>query len=365
MRVSFVLPGWPREPVGGYKVAYQYANHLARAGHSVTVLHAKTFSGQPVPVSSGGQLKYLLSVGAVAQDLRAVVTDAPPRWYPLDERVRVVNRLRGQESDLSDSDVVVATGVTTADFVAGVCASTGAAGAYFIQHFEDWTFPAEVVEATWRLPLRKIVIAPWLADIADRLGVDSALVPNAIDAEEFSRGPAVADRPVAVAAMVSPVAFKRADLLAKMFVDVHEAIPSVECLAFGVAPRPASLPEHVRYLQQPSRDRLSAIYRDARVYVCASDAEGWHLPPAEATLSGAAVVSTDISGVRVYASDFARFVPPGDGEALSEAVIATLRDEQTNSAMAERGYAALSSYTLDDAGRAFEEQLVAAVEDRS
>ena len=38
-RVTFVLPGHGKNPIGGYKVAYEYANHLQARGHEVTVIH--------------------------------------------------------------------------------------------------------------------------------------------------------------------------------------------------------------------------------------------------------------------------------------------------------------------------------------
>ena len=40
MKISFLLPFSGHKPVGGFKVAYEYANGLARRGHEVTVFHA-------------------------------------------------------------------------------------------------------------------------------------------------------------------------------------------------------------------------------------------------------------------------------------------------------------------------------------
>ena len=40
MRITFVLPKYKRQPIGGYRVIYEYANRLTARGHQLTVLHA-------------------------------------------------------------------------------------------------------------------------------------------------------------------------------------------------------------------------------------------------------------------------------------------------------------------------------------
>jgi glycogen synthase len=49
MRITFVLPSAARVPAGGYKVIYEYANHLSDRGHSVTVIHpAQEYMDEPL-----------------------------------------------------------------------------------------------------------------------------------------------------------------------------------------------------------------------------------------------------------------------------------------------------------------------------
>ena len=76
-------------------------------------------------------------------------------------------------------DVLVATGWRTAAPVASPAAQA-ARKYYLIQHHEIWDGPADEVNATWRLPLHKIVIARWLQDVARDLGVsdDVSYVPQ-------------------------------------------------------------------------------------------------------------------------------------------------------------------------------------------
>ena len=39
MRICFVLPGVARQPVGGYKMAFEYANRLVKENHEVLILY--------------------------------------------------------------------------------------------------------------------------------------------------------------------------------------------------------------------------------------------------------------------------------------------------------------------------------------
>ena len=49
MRISFLLPGHPAIPIGGFRVVYQYANYFAEQNHHVTVIHAGRLRQHPVP----------------------------------------------------------------------------------------------------------------------------------------------------------------------------------------------------------------------------------------------------------------------------------------------------------------------------
>ena len=39
MNIAFVLPAIADYPIGGYKIAYEYANRLQKKGHQVMVYH--------------------------------------------------------------------------------------------------------------------------------------------------------------------------------------------------------------------------------------------------------------------------------------------------------------------------------------
>ena len=106
---------------------------------------------------------------------------------------RVINPFRPvTDSDLPDADVVVATWWETAEWVARLSPSKGAKAQLIQQMESNFPYqPVDRVEATWRLPLQKIVVSQWLADLArDRFGdPTSVIVPNGIDLNLFCAPP--------------------------------------------------------------------------------------------------------------------------------------------------------------------------------
>ena len=348
--VRILLPGYASRPVGGYKVVYEYANHLAtlpgvkvEIHESFAFLQAHDFRGRSLPILS---LAVKRVKSALARRLR-------PRWFTLDSRIEEHAWVGLPRFAEQPGDVVVATAAGTVPFAAGKANGAGVRGIYFIQHYESWSMPEEFVIETWQSGLKNVVIAPWLADIARDLGVGAELVPNGVDAKSFAKGPLLTERTPSVLALVSSVSFKRADLLARAFSEVHEARPEVVISAFGTDERPSLLPPFVQYYMRPSPEKLRELYAGATVYMTASDAEGWHLPPAEALLSGAALVSTDIGGVRAYADGVASFVPVGDAHALAEAALDILDAPESAQLRTDRGREGLIAWGPLEAATAF------------
>ncbi|NYJ02843.1 glycosyltransferase involved in cell wall biosynthesis [Nocardioides thalensis] len=345
LSIGVVLPGLSRAPAGGYKVVYDYCNDLAGFGHRVTIYHA--------PLLAGARNRARPHRERLSDFVRHLgVRRQRPRWHALSGLVMVKNSPRLDVRRIGYHDVLVATAAETAPLVLEAAAASGAAGAYFIQHDEQWV-GAEQRGASWRLPLQHIVIAPWLRQISEAHGHRPILVPNAIDTTHFSDE--AGERDIAVLAMISDKPFKRPDLVIQAMNRL--AADGETCVTFGTIDRPAALDPRVVHHREPSRDLLRRLYASAQVYLCASDAEGWHLPPAEAMASGCSVVSTAIPGVLAYADDVGLFAPVGDGPGLIRHTRALLGDPAQRQDRGARGAALMRSYTPDDAARAFEAAL--------
>jgi glycosyltransferase involved in cell wall biosynthesis len=271
-------------------------------------------------------------------------------------------------SDLPDADVVIATWWETAEWVATFPRSKGAK-AYFLQHFETHVgMPVDRVEATWRSPMHKIVIADWLADLArHRFGDrDVSLVPNAVDTRQFFAPPRDKQPVPTVGVMYSLVPFKGCDISLKAYDLVRQRLPNLQLVTFGNR-RPESalpLPAGAQYVYQPPQETIRDLYAACDAWLFASRSEGFGLPILEAMACRTPVIGTPAGaapeligqggGALVHMED-----PAGMADAIERVV--TLPNDQWR-AMSDRAYETATKYSWDDATDRFEAALKRAVE---
>ena len=141
MKITFLAPHI--RIAGGVRAILTYADRLAGRGHDVTV----------VVLAKRPWLAWWRNVSGLGPDwipgFRACI-----RWVAGWDPAR-----------LPKADALIATAWQSADAVARAPADAGAKF-YFIQHYESLYHgdPARV-DATYALPLKKIVISTWLKDI--------------------------------------------------------------------------------------------------------------------------------------------------------------------------------------------------------
>lgn len=358
MRITFVLPCFGTKPIGGIRVVYQYADGLVARGHAVSVVHGAFLE----PRQYLGPLLRSREPRILARGVLDIAARRPAGvpWQSVDPRVRMVYAPTLASTHVPDADVVVATSWRTAESVARYPEAKGRKH-YLIQHYETWDGPVSRVDATWRSPLHKIVIAEWLYERGLSLGVGAAnlsRLPNpGIDPETFRMTRPVEGRAARVAMLWSPAPVKGgADGVAALEA-ARRAVPDLQAVLFGVTPRPSSLPSWIEYVHNPSRDRLvEDVYNRSSIYVCPSWSEGWHLPPAEAMACGCAVVSTDIDGVRDYAHPgrTALLAPVRDVARLAAHVVRLVTNEEERLALARAGNELISGCTTERSLDAFE-----------
>ncbi|MFJ4037652.1 glycosyltransferase family 4 protein [Microbacterium sp. NPDC090007] len=346
-RVHIVLLGVSATPIGGYKVAYEYANALARLGTPVTVWHSHALVG-----FHGSKFSWSRALRpAVGWWLRGAGVfwrkHGVP-WFRFEPRVEVRATAWLPPVRSRQGDAILATAVETTPFVGRLGHKSGARTAALIQHFETWAEERSHILHGWSQVDERIVIAPWLQDLCDEAGMSSVYLPNALEVPAFPPGPLLEERPLRVLSLLSPHTYKRPDVVMAALTALIDDRRDVEAVAFGQTARPDQLDGRIRYIQDPPHDTLTELYRSSRVYMCGSDAEGWHLPPAEASLSGAAVVSTDIGGVRASMSDDALYAPPGDPQALAEQVMEALDNPAAAQARVDRARKRLASTSYED-----------------
>ncbi|MFH1221214.1 MAG: glycosyltransferase family 4 protein [Candidatus Eisenbacteria bacterium] len=348
MRIAFVLPGYPWRPVGGFRVVYEYANGLVARGHDVSVVHPRRLAND-IPTTTP---RRLLRLRLQAGRLRNLIMRPVVRWAPIDERVRMLYVPEPLPRYVPDGDAVFATAWQTAEYVGAYPEGKGDR-CYLVQSYEVWSGPRERVDATWRAPLKKVVIARWLYEKGLELGVaaDQMMhVPNGINHARYRIVLPIEERRPQVAMLYSPLGCKASEDGIRALELARRRVPQIQARLFGTGPRPKDLPRWIDYFRDPAQTRLiENIYNGSSIYLCSSLAEGWALPPAEAMACGCALVSTDIGGVRDYAQHevTALLSPPGNPEKLAAALIRSLTDERLRTGIARSGNECIKGFTWE------------------
>jgi glycosyltransferase involved in cell wall biosynthesis len=344
MKVTFVLPIYARVPVGGHKVVYEYANRLTSRGHEVAVVHARSCTPK---ITLPARLE------ASAWNLRNRLLDHPlVPWFSVDSRVRRLFTPGLQSHRLPDADVLIATSWHTARWVAEAPASKGGK-LYLIQHHETWCGEAEEVNATWTLPLHKIVVSKWLHEIAVSFGQGdrTTFIPCGLDFDRFRITRPMEGRPARVGMMYHPSDWKGSpDGVAALEV-VRSQRPDVTAVLFGITDRPEELPSWMEYVRRPGPDQHRELYNSCGTFLQPSWSEGWGLPATEAMTCGCALVTTDNGGSGTYAfhDETALVAPARDPFQLAEHMLRLVREPELRLRIARSGNRYVQQFTWDSA----------------
>jgi glycosyltransferase involved in cell wall biosynthesis len=342
LQITFVLPQLRSRPIGGFRVIYEYASHLSSRGHRVSLVH-------PTRLPHASRVRQLVRRSEWKQRLERSRGSAAVPWFefPRATDIRVVESLTPDA--LPDADAVFATSWRTAQCVNAAAPSKGSK-LYFIQHHETWDGPRDAVDATWRLPMHKVVISKWLAEIAATMGESecTTYIPNGIDFEQFTLlTPNARREPYRVGMLTNSKEWKGTPDGIAALVQAREAIPNLRVTLFGTGGRPAQAPPWMEYRENVTGEALRDLYNELAVFLHPSWAEGWPLPPAEAMACGCALVATDNPGVLDYIAheQTAIVAPRRDPGALASALTRVLGDRALRESIAAAGHDSIQRYT--------------------
>ncbi len=278
MRITFLCPHL--RIAGGVRAILTYADRLARRGHEVTLV----VPGRRAPAAWWRNLRR-----------------RGPEWIP-DFRPSVTWVSEWLAAGLPDGDALVATAWQSAGPVNAAPHRCGAKF-YLIQHYESlYHGPPEAVDATYRLPLRKIVISTWLSEIMrEKFQAEAEILVTPVDSNLFSRTQeAPTDSLLRVLMLHHEYAWKGVGDGLEAVSRVKARHPEVRLVGFGVKKPRAALPYDEYYENLPQR-RLAWLYSRCPIYLCPSWDEGLGMPSMEAMACGAALVTYDNGGCRDYA----------------------------------------------------------------
>jgi glycosyltransferase involved in cell wall biosynthesis len=280
LKITFLCPHL--RIAGGVRAILSYADLLAGRGHQVSLV---------VPARS--------RLRALWRTLRG----EKPGWVP-GLRARVIWTPRWDVAGLPAADVLVATAWRSAPLVASAPADRGAKF-YFVQHYESlYHGAADEVDATYRLPLAKVVISTWLGDLMrERFATPAEVIVTPVDRRLFRRVQAsvTGSRP-RVLMLHHEYAWKGVSDGLAAVARVKPAIPGLCLVGFGLKRPQGQLPYDEFHLDPP-QEELAALYSGVDIYLCPSWDEGLGMPAMEAMACGAALVTYDNGGCRDYARD--------------------------------------------------------------
>lgn len=326
-KIVFILPGYGRYPVGGLKIAYQYANMLSSLGAKVTLCALCS------PDSRHYHLPKFLHRGVCIAFTRIF-----PRWYRLDRDIEKRCIFSIDDCSVPRGTDIVASAAITANPVYRLSPELGRKH-YLIQGYELWDMPEAEVLDTYRLGMSNIVVSDWLKKIVwDASGDEPTLIKNPIDRTVFFPEEGIDRQWNEVACLYHEAEHKGFADLFKALNIAKQAVPELVVNAFGAPERPEWFPEWIHYTWSANQDQLRSIYSRSSIFVCASVNEGFGLTLPESMFCGCALVSTRFRGVWEYANEnCAMLSDVHDPDALARNLIILLRDSCRARELAERG----------------------------
>jgi glycosyltransferase involved in cell wall biosynthesis len=351
MKITFVLPYAGLQ--GGIRVIATYAERLARRGHEVRVI------SRPQVFRTRHTLKHLLTG-------RGFPRPEPSYFDQINVPHWVLESDRGvTDDDVPDGDVVIATYYTTAPGVLHLSPSKGAK-AIFIQNYEvEDGKPNRDLDASWTMPMHKIVISKWLVELArEQFGdADVSHVPNSVDMDLFNAAPRSKNKTPTIGLLYSSFSLKGFKTSLKALEMVRAVLPSARIICFG-AEHPdfrLPLPRNAEFHYRPAQQQLRELYAACDVWMCGSNVEGFHLPPLEAMACRCPVVSTNVGGPMDIIEEGVNghLVEVKDATALAQRVLHVVQlDAARWQVMSDAAYTTAVRYSWDDATALFEAALL-------
>lgn len=350
------MPPFQYSPVGGFKVALEYANRLAEDGYEVHVVYAdatKYRDGVPFKMKWKLWLKHwLFKMGVLQRSIRI--------WFPLNENVKEHNVFKLDYRYVPKTDLYICTAVDTAPYLNGYPISADRKF-YFVQDYEKWGRTDGEVRETYHYRMKKIVISSWLRDIVmNEEHEDSSFVPNGFDTKEYSLTIAIEKKSKFAVSMLNHYDKRKgcATSFAALSL-VKQKYPQLQVNIFGTPARPDHLPDWYHYEQSPSKEEHLRINNESAIYVAASIDEGWGLTIGEAMLCGQAVACTDNRGFREMAKDgdTALLSPVKDAEALAANIIRLIEDDELRMKIAKNGMEFIKNMSIDNSYHLFKNAL--------
>lgn len=397
MNITFLFP--KRVISGGTRVIFEYAVRLRKKGHNVNIVYPIV----PFRVLPDGHT-FKTILWTVKQLIKEIINYDKIGWFDFGYVKRVpflsLKYLNGMEYFLPDSDVIVATTWDSA-YVVDKLSSGKWRKYYFVQSYEVWglwnndyyweqakkdspggievlmsmvdLIPSEkevvayksLVDAAFKLNLRKITISSWLAKLIKEKFHEpvQSVIMNGVDANNFycehiPKNANGSNVKILFPFRTEPLKGARDAIAA--FELIREKYQDVDFFSFGVQAN-RGLPAWIKFEIGGTDAKLRKLYNSADIFVCPSWIEGWGLTSMEAMACGCAVVATDSGAILDFAIPGKTVItsPPRDPIALANAVIDLIENPSKRTAIAGAGNSYVQQFSWDKSADRLEKVLSA------
>lgn len=335
MRINFIIPF--KRMSGGIRVIYIYANYLVSKGHDVCCyLPAVSYPGK-------GQNALFRLKASLSNVFK------PEHWYDCKFAVKVVPCIK--DCFIRDADVTIASAWQTA-FDVNILSKKKGDKFYFVQDLETFNGEEEIINESFRLPLNIITITSELKKHILRYNTSVSLVYNGLFSSEFISQEKPRGQLFKILFFYHEAPTKGTRDGLEVIRSLHDEGFSIEGVVFG-RKITESFPHYINAFQNPSRDQLMKLYREADVYLFTSYHDAWGLTVAEAAANKCAIIGRKI-GIIDELYDGNNFLVVNDSIEMLEMVKKLYKDRALLMAYQERSYETVKKLKWERSCETFE-----------
>lgn len=321
---------------GGNRAIFELADGLSKLGHQ-TILY------YPIkPYQFARKLYSFLDILRISKDIYVNLTSHVD-WYPIKSTIKRVPFIH--ERFIEDADICIATAWPTAFSVSKLSSKKGKK-IYFIQHYETWSGPKNLVDKSYMLPMIKVVTSKWLVrTIKKECCVKIRYrIPPGIDFELFRKQKNKNKDEVLM--IYDPLPWKGFKNSLEAFRLAKKQRPSLKLIVFGK--KKIKLPDCSEFHYKPNLKKVIELYAKAPVFIFGSYYEGFGAPPLEAMASGCAVICTNVGAIPEYAKNgLSAFIhQPCDIEGMAKSIIILIKNNALREKMVVEAEKLIQPFSL-------------------
>lgn len=344
--ILFLLPEYYENPIGGYKVVFEYANRLIKDQYRVSIVYPSFLFFVHSSIKRKMKMIFFYLYHIIFK--RHGVTS----WFPLNSEIKNLFVFSLAEKNIPKADLYFATAMETAQHLDSYKNIKKDQKYYLIQALEDWQWGRDAALNTWKLALNKIVVSPWLKSLADNIGEKTVVIENGVDRIGFNYSTNIKERDKYTVMMLYHKQKLKgcSDGLDALRI-VKEKYPKLLSIWFGCPSRPSGLPNWIEYHQMPSDIALNNLYNKSAIFLGTSHSEGFGLTVGEAMSCGCAVVCTMAGGYLTMAKndETALICQIGDISDMAKKIIELIENDELRFELASNGYESIQRFTWDNA----------------